>query len=73
LYLATVIDLYSRKILGWSMDKNMKIILVNDALFMALKKRNPESGLIWHTDRGTQYASDSHRELLKEFGCVKSF
>lgn len=72
LYLATVIDLYSRKIVGWSMDANMRTSLVNDALFMAVKQRNPKKGLIWHTDRGSQYASDSHRELLKEFGITQS-
>jgi len=72
LYLATVIDLYSRKIVGWSMDKNMTTTLVNDALFMALKTRSPEKGLIWHTDRGSQYASDSHKGLLKEYGIIQS-
>ena len=72
LYLATVIDLYSRKIVGWSMDAHMTATLVNDALFMALKKRMPNHGLIWHTDRGSQYASDSHKELLKEYGIVQS-
>jgi len=72
LYLATVIDLYSRKIVGWSMNKNMTSTLVNDALFMAIKTRSPEKGLIWHTDRGSQYASDSHRELLKEYGIIQS-
>jgi transposase InsO family protein len=72
LYLATVIDLYSRKVVGWSMDDSMKTSLVNDALFMALKQRQPDKGLIWHTDRGTQYASDSHRELLHEFGIIQS-
>ena len=72
LYLATVIDLYSRKIVGWSMDKNMTSTLVNDALFMALKTRSPEKGLVWHTDRGSQYASDSHREVLKEYGIIQS-
>jgi len=72
LYLATVIDLYSRKIVGWSMDKNMTTTLVNDALSMALQARNPEKGLIWHTDRGTQYASDAHRKLLHEHGIVQS-
>jgi transposase InsO family protein len=55
LYLATVIDLYSRKIVGWSMDDTMKVSLVNDALNMALTTRNPPKGLIWHTDRGSQY------------------
>jgi transposase InsO family protein len=64
LYLATVIDLYSRKIVGWSMDDTMKVSLVNDALNMAISHRNPSAGLIWHTDRGSQYASYSHKDLL---------
>tara|TARA_R110000868_G_scaffold377347_3_gene642631 strand:- start:2533 stop:2880 length:348 start_codon:yes stop_codon:yes gene_type:complete len=55
LYLAVVIDLFSRKVVGWAMDKNMKAKLVNDALLMAIWKRKP--GLISHTDRGSQYAS----------------
>lgn len=72
LYLATIIDLYSRRVVGWSMDENMTTKLVNDALFMALKTRNPDVGLIWHTDRGSQYASESHRELLKNYGIIQS-
>jgi transposase InsO family protein len=72
LYLATVIDLYSRKIVGWSMDDNMKVSLVNDALNMAIKNRKPPKGLIWHTDRGSQYASYSHKDLLEENGIVQS-
>ena len=64
LYLATVIDLYSRKVVGWSMDDTMKVSLVNDALNMAITQRNPPSGLLWHTDRGSQYASYSHKDLL---------
>ena len=65
LYLATVIDLYSRKIIGWSMDSRMKAELVNNALLMAIWQRKPKVDLIWHTDRGSQYASDSHRSILK--------
>jgi len=72
LYLATVIDLYSRKIVGWSMDDTMKVSLVNDALNMAITNRNPPKGLIWHTDRGSQYASYSHRDLIKENGIIQS-
>jgi putative transposase len=53
-YLATVIDLYSRKIVGWSMSDNMRTPLVNDALKMATWQRKPPKGLIWHTDRGSQ-------------------
>ena len=72
LYLATVIDLYSRKIVGWSMAENMKVSLVNDALSMAISSRKPEKGLIWHTDRGSQYASYSHRDLLLKNGIIQS-
>jgi putative transposase len=72
LYLATVIDLYSRKVVGWSMANHMRASLVNDALTMALWKRKPEKGLIWHTDRGSQYASDSHRNILKDHGIIQS-
>lgn len=72
LYLATVIDLYSRKIVGWSMDEHMKTSLVNDALTMAIMKRKPLRGLIWHTDRGSQYASYAHKDLLQKYGIVQS-
>ncbi len=72
LYLATVIDLYSRKIVGWSMDDTMKVSLVNNALNMAIKHRNPNKGLLWHTDRDNQYASYSHKDLLKKHGIVQS-
>ena len=72
LYLATVIDLYSRKVVGWSMDDTMKVSLVNDALTMALTHRKPAKGLIWHTDRGSQYASYSHKDLLQQHGIVQS-
>ncbi len=72
LYLAVVIDLYSRQVVGWSMDKRMKTALVNDALKMAIRKRKPREGLIAHTDRGSQYASDSHRKLLKMYGIQQS-
>jgi transposase InsO family protein len=72
LYLATVIDLYSRKVVGWSMDDNMKVSLVNDALNMAITHRNPSKGLLWHTDRGSQYASYSHRDLLLKNNITQS-
>ena len=72
LYLATVIDLYSRKVVGWSMDDTMKVSLVNNALIMALRHRIPKEGLVWHTDRGSQYASYEHRDLLKQYGIIQS-
>jgi putative transposase len=67
-----VIDLFSRQIVGWAMDKHMRAELVNNALLMAIWKRKPARGLLWHTDRGSQYASDSHRALLKEHGIIQS-
>jgi len=72
LYLATVIDLYSRMIVGWSMADNMKADLVNKALLMAIWRRKPGRGLIWHTDRGSQYASTSHLEILKQHHITQS-
>lgn len=72
LYLAVVIDLYSRKVVGWSMDDTMKVSLVNNALEMALHTRKPNANLIWHTDRGSQYASDSHRALLAKYHILQS-
>jgi transposase InsO family protein len=84
LYLATVIDLYSRRIVGWSMDDNMRVSLVNNALNMAITNRNPSKGLIWHTDRGSHvtkwnstakrghYASYSHKDLLSKHGIIQS-
>ena len=72
LYLAVVIDLFSRQVVGWSMDDTMKTSLVNNALQMALHKRSPPAGLIWHTDRGSQYASDEHRKLLSEHHMLQS-
>ena len=65
LYLAVVIDLCSRKVVGWSMGSRMKAKLVCDALQMALWQRRPGAGLIHHSDQGSQYASDAFRKLLK--------
>lgn len=72
LYLATVIDLYSRQVVGWSMANHMRAELVNDALLMAIWKRKPDKGLIWHSDRGSQYCSKSHRSILKDHGITQS-
>jgi transposase InsO family protein len=68
LYLAVVIDLCSRKVVGWSMSSRMKAQLVCDALKMAIWQRRPKAGLIHHSDRGSQYASRSFRRLLKAHG-----
>ncbi len=68
LYLAVILDLFSRKVVGWSMDDNMRTRLVINALDMALGQRNPETGLIHHSDRGSQYASKEYRDALKIAG-----
>ena len=72
LYLAVVIDLFSRAVVGWSMGSRMTADLVNGAMLMALWKRKPAKGLISHSDRGSQYASDSHRMLLIGHGIKAS-
>lgn len=66
LYLAVVMDMYSRRIVGWSIADHMRVELVLDALEMALSQRCPGSGLVHHSDRGIQFASTSYRRVLKE-------
>ncbi|PLY15783.1 MAG: IS3 family transposase [Sedimenticola sp.] len=68
LYLAVVMDLCSRKVVGWSMSSRMKAQLVCDALKMAIWQRRPQPGLIHHSDRGSQYASHAFRRLLNAHG-----
>lgn len=65
LYLAGVIDLCSRKIVGWSMADHMRTELASDALKMAIAHRRPDQGLLHHSDRGVQYASDDYQHLLQ--------
>ncbi|MGB2739092.1 MAG: IS3 family transposase [Cognaticolwellia sp.] len=72
LYLAIVIDLYSRKVVGWSMGSRMKAQLVCDALTMAIWQRKPKAGLIIHSDQGVQYASHQYRRILRLHGFVGS-
>ena len=72
LYLATVIDLFSRKVIRWSMNSNMRADLVNNPLLIAIWQRKPPKELIWHTDRGSQYSSDSHSKLAKQHGIIQS-
>ena len=72
LYLAAVLDLHSRKIVGWAMSPAMPAGLVCAALQMAIIQRNPAPGLIVHSDRGTQYASAEHQALLAKHGLVGS-
>ena len=72
LYLAAVLDLYSRKIVGWSMSDRMTAVLVCDALRMALFRRHRPRGVIMHSDRGSQYCSREHRALLDAHGLIAS-
>ena len=72
LYLAAVMDLYSRKIVGWAMAPNMPAELVCSALQMAIAQRQPAAGMVVHSDRGSQYASAAHRAVLERHGLVMS-
>jgi transposase InsO family protein len=72
LYLAVVIDLCTRRIVGWSLADHMRGELVNDALKQALDKRRPGPGLIFHSDRGSQYGSGGYRQLLRQAGMRQS-
>jgi putative transposase len=72
LYLAVVMDLYSRRIVGWSMNRWMSRGLVVNALKMAIDARQPEPGLIHHSDRGAQYTSDDFRSELAKHGIACS-
>ena len=72
LYLATVLDLASRRIVGWSMAGRMPAKLICDALAMAYFRRKPAVGLVVHSDRGVQYASDAYRMQLAQYRMVQS-
>ena len=72
LYLAVLIDLYSRAVVGWSMSERMTAQLANDALMMAIWKRKPSKGLMVHSDRGSQYASDLYQKTIKDHGFICS-
>jgi transposase InsO family protein len=72
LYLAGVLDLGTKAIVGWSMRDNMEKGLVIDALNMAYSRRKPRKGLLHHSDRGSQYASNDYRELLAGYGMQMS-
>jgi putative transposase len=72
LYLAFILDVYSRKVVGWSMASHLRTELVVDALEMALWRRSPDAGLIHHTDRGAQYTALSFGKKLEEAGIVPS-
>lgn len=72
LYLAGVLDLYSRKVVGWSMADHLGWELVADALDMGLWRRQPRKGLLHHSDRGVQYACDDYQGLLERHGITVS-
>lgn len=72
LYLAVVIDLYSRMVVGWSVQPHMRAELVDDALKMALGRRKATPGLIFHSDRGSQYTSTTFRKTCDKAGIVQS-
>lgn len=72
LYLATVIDLYSRAVIGWSIQSTMTRKLVCDALMMALWRRNFPRDVLFHSDRGSQYCSEDFQEMLKKYGLICS-
>jgi putative transposase len=72
LYLAAVMDLFSRKIVGWAMRDHMQVELASAALTMAIQQQRPQAGLIHHSDRGVHYASHAYRDALKGAGIVAS-
>lgn len=72
LYLATVIDLFNRKIVGWSMGTQLITKLIEEALVMAIHRNRPPKGVIHHSDRGSQYCSNAYQLLLRKHGFVGS-
>ncbi len=73
LYLAVVIDLFSRRVVGWSIQSSLHTDIVLSALTMAVGQRLPEPGLLQHSDRGTQYTSDDYQRALRSHGIECSF
>lgn len=72
LYLAVILDLYSRRIIGWAADKQQSSLLAQKALQRAIDKRNPEKGLIVHSDRGSQFACYAYQQFLSQYGFIAS-
>ena len=72
LYVSVLLDLYSRKVVGWAMSRHVDTALVQEALVMALGRRRPAAGLLHHSDRGSQYASHAYRDFLSDHGIVCS-
>jgi transposase InsO family protein len=71
-YLAVVMDVYSRKIIGWSLETHRKKELTIKALRHALQTRQPKSNMLFHSDRGSEYAAQAFREVLKQYGITPS-
>jgi transposase InsO family protein len=71
-YLAIVIDAYSRRVIGWALERTLEDDLTLGALRKALELRRPAPGVVHHSDRGTQYASGDYTDLLKAHGCQVS-
>jgi putative transposase len=72
LYLAVLLDLYSRRVVGWAMGQRLTGELAEQALTMALANRAPRAGLVHHSDRGSQYAATSYQRLLTGYGLLPS-
>ena len=72
LYLAVVLDLFTRKVVGWAMRDHLRQELAIAALTMAIQRQRPDRGLIHHSDRGSQYAAGDYRAVLKASGTVPS-
>ncbi len=72
LYVAVVLDLYSRRVVGWSMQSSMVAQLVSDAMLMAIWRRRPSADLLHHSDRGSQYSSEQFQQLLSQHGVLCS-
>jgi putative transposase len=68
LYVAVLLDLYARKVVGWAMSSHVDVTLVQEALRMALGRRQPAAGLLHHSDRGSQYACQAYQRLLADAG-----
>ena len=72
LYLAAVVDLFSRQVVGWAMADHMQTSLVEEALKMAMLRRRPSPGLLHHSDQGSQYTSEAYQQALANYQCQVS-
>jgi len=72
LYLTVILDLYTRRIVGWAMSDRMTSVLTMEALKTAIRQRQPEPGLIHHSDQGSQYTDRAHQTLSRDYGIQAS-